>query len=228
MAASSQPAVRIGSLTLGRKSSHVARLVLIALLIWIIYIAPPWRYWPMWLAATGWIAFSLYWSAAAKNSAAAKSSESDRSRGVHEAITIAGQLLLFIPVPGLRKNFLPQTLEWALLGLAVEALSIALAIWARRHLSHNWSARVQIKVDHQLIRTGPYKLLRHPIYTGVLGMSVGTAFVSGQVHALVGTALVIIAYFRKIRIEESKLKEAFGPQYDSYRRSTWGAIPGLF
>jgi len=228
VAASSQPAVRIGSLTLGRKSSHVARLVLIALLVWIVYIAPPWRYWPLWLAATGWIAFSLYWSAAAKNSAAAKSSESDRSRGVHEVITTAGQLLLFIPIPGLRQNFIPPSLAWAVIGLVLEALSIALAVWARRHLSLNWSARVQIKVDHQLIRSGPYKLLRHPIYTAILGMSVGTALVSGHVHALVGTALVLVAYFRKIRIEESILREAFGPQYDSYRRSTLGLMPGLF
>jgi protein-S-isoprenylcysteine O-methyltransferase Ste14 len=225
---SSQPTARIGTLTLGPKYLWVARVILISLLAWIVYIAPPWRYWPMWLAAAGWILFSIYWSAAAKNSTPAKDSESDRSRGIHEALVTAGQLLLFIPIPGLVQSFVPHSLAWALLGLAIEALSISLAVWARHHLGQNWSARVQIKVDHQLIRTGPYRLLRHPIYTAVLGMCIGTTLVSGQVHALVGTALAIAAYWRKLRMEESKLREAFGPQYDDYRRATWGFIPGLF
>lgn len=227
-AAPSQPAVRIGTLTLGPKSIWIARLILIALLAWIVYIAPPWRHWPKWLAAAGWILFSIYWSAAAKTSAPAKDSESDRSRGVHEALVTAGQLLLFTPVPGLVQSFVPHSLAWALAGLTVEALSISLAVWARRHLGQNWSAKVQIKVDHQLIRTGPYRLLRHPIYTAILGMCLGTAFVDGHVHALIGTALVIVAYVRKIHMEESKLREAFGAQYDLYRRATWGFIPGLF
>ena len=205
----------------------IVRVILIALLAWIVYIAPPWRYWPMWLAATGWIAFSLYWSAAARNSAEAKNSESDRSRRVHEAITTAGQLLLFIPIAGLRQNFIPQALAWAVFGLAVETLSIALAVWARRHLSDNWSGRIEIKVDHQLIRSGPYRLLRHPIYTALLGMCIGTALVDGHTHALLGTTLMIAAYWRKIRMEESKLREAFGPEYDDYRRVTVGFIPGL-
>jgi protein-S-isoprenylcysteine O-methyltransferase Ste14 len=228
MAAQSQPAIRIGTLTLGRKSIYAARVLLIALLTWIVYIAPPLRYWPMWLAAAGWVLFSVYWSAAAKNSAQAQTSESDVSRGVHVVLTTIGQLFLFISFPGLGQNFVPHSLGWATLGLAVEALSISLAVWARRHLSHNWSAKVEIKVDHQLIRTGPYQLLRHPIYTAVLGMCLGTALVDGHFHALAGTALVIIAYWRKIRMEETKLREAFGAQYDLYRRVTFGFIPGLF
>lgn len=226
--AAPSPAVRIGTLTLGPKSVWIARLILLALLAWIVYIAPPWRHWPMWFAAAGWILFSIYWSAAAKNSAQAKESESNRSRGVHEALVTAGQLLLFIPVPGLVQSFVPHSLAWALLGLAIEALSIALAVWARHHLGRNWSGKVQIKVDHQLIRTGPYKLLRHPIYTAILGMCLGTVLVDGHLHALTGTALVIVAYWRKIRMEEAKLREAFGAQYDLYRRATWGFVPGLF
>src|SRR5215469_14810625 len=228
MAAQSQPTIHIGTLRLGRKFIYIARLILLALLAWIVYIAPPLRYWPMWLAAAGWVVFSIYWSTAAKNSAQAQSSESDGSRGIHVFLTSTGQLLLFIQVPGLGRSFIPHSLQWAVFGLALEAASIALAVWARRHLSHNWSAKIEIKVDHELVRTGPYRVLRHPIYTAVLGMCLGTTLVDGHVHALIGIALVIVAYWRKIRMEETKLREAFGPQYDDYRRATWGFIPALF
>jgi protein-S-isoprenylcysteine O-methyltransferase Ste14 len=228
MAAQAQPVVQIGKFKLGKKSVYLVRLLLIGLLAWIVYIAPPVRYWPMWLAAAAWIAFSIYWSAAAKNSAEAKTSESAESRRVHVLLTNVGQLLLFIPIPGLRSNFLPVSPLWTPTGLAILAASIALAVWARRHLGRNWSGRIEIKTDHELVRTGPYRILRHPIYSAVLGMCVGTALVDQHVHALVGVALVMIAYWRKIRMEEAKLREGFGAQYDDYRRATWRLVPGLF
>jgi hypothetical protein len=84
---------------LGKKSIYLLRLLLIGLLAWIVYIAPPVRYWPMWVAAAGWIGFSIYSSAAARNSAEAKSSESAESRRVHVLLTNVGQLLLFVPIP---------------------------------------------------------------------------------------------------------------------------------
>ena len=92
----------------------------------------------------------------------------------------------------------------------------------------HWSGEITIKVDHQLIRTGPYRLIRHPIYTAMLGMFVGTAIVSGQTHALLGLALAIIAYWRKIRMEEANLNDAFGDAYRDYRRETWALVPGVF
>lgn len=78
------------------------------------------------------------------------------------------------------------------------------------------------------MRSGPYRMLRHPIYTAMVGMYVGTALVAGQVHALVGVAMVVIAYWRKIRMEEGKLRDAFGVEYDEYRRATWGLVLRLF
>jgi protein-S-isoprenylcysteine O-methyltransferase Ste14 len=186
---------------------------------WIAYLRPPLTNWPMWVSAAGWIGYSAYWSAAARNPAAAKTSESTESRRVHELLANGGALLLFIPVPGLRQAFLPASLVWVLAGLATQALAFALAIWSRRHLGRNWSGRIEIKTDHELVRTGPYRLLRHPIYTAILGMCVGTALVDGQVHALLGVAMVVLAYWRKIRMEEAKLREAFKTQNDDYRRA---------
>src|SRR5262249_40235736 len=77
-------------------------------------------------------------------------------------------------------------------------------------------------------RSGPYKWLRHPIYTGILVMYVGTALVTGEWLAILGLAMVTFAYWRKIRLEEANLNTAFGADYDAYRRETWALVPGLF
>ena len=103
-----------------------------------------------------------------------------------------------------------------------------MAVWARRHLGRNWSAAVRIGEDHELVRTGPYRLLRHPIYTAVLGMCVGTAIASSQYHALLAAAMVLVAYIRKSRLEEQILRKTFGAEYDSYRRHTWALVPLLY
>lgn len=102
-----------------------------------------------------------------------------------------------------------------------------LAIRARQHLGRNWSGAITKKVDHQLIRTGPYKVLRHPIYSGMPGMFFGTAFVSGELHGLLGLLIISIAYLRKIRLEEQHLRGTFGIEYEDYQKKSWALIPGL-
>lgn len=228
MAASSQATPQIGRLRLTPAVRLGLMLLQISIIVVIGYFAPPWIYWPMWLSAAGWIAFSSYWARAARDSAEAKDRESTKSRRVHEILMNGGLLLLFIPVPGLTVRFLPASMAWVLAGLAMQAMCVALAVWARRHLGRYWSMRVEIKVEHKLIQSGPYRLLRHPIYSAMVGMYVATALVSGQWHAVGGVALVLVAYWRKIRMEEAKLNEAFGADYEKYRRSSWALIPGLF
>lgn len=229
MAHQIEPTIQLGSLKLTGTAARVVGLgIPAALLALALYLAPPAQHWPMWISAAGWVGFSTYWSCAAGNSAEAKRSESAGSRRIHVLVLTAGQLLLFIPVWGVNQFILTASPVWIPLGLAIQAASIALAVWARRHLGSNWSGRIEIKTEHQLVQGGPYRRLRHPIYTAVLGMSIGTALVSGRVHAFVGVALVVAAYWRKIRMEEANMRQAFGEQYDAYRRTTWGMIPGLF
>jgi protein-S-isoprenylcysteine O-methyltransferase Ste14 len=177
--------------------------------------------------AAGWVLFSLYWEKAAKTAAPAKSSESKFSRGIHVFLTNAALLLEIAPIRGLGR-FLPVSPLIMAGGLAVEALGLCLAIWARRHLGRNWSGEISVKVDHQLIRSGPYRLLRHPIYTGILTMYLGPTLVTGEWLAVVGLVMALFAYWRKIRLEEATLGGAFGPEYDAYRRTTWALVPGLF
>jgi protein-S-isoprenylcysteine O-methyltransferase Ste14 len=176
-----------------------------------------------------WILFGLYWASAARNSAPTKSSESLVSTYFHQFMLGAALLLLILPLPGLTGWFLPWPIHFlAAAGAVVQAGFFGLAVWARRHLGRNWSAEVRIATDHQLVRTGPYRWLRHPIYTAMLGMSLGTAIASGQYHALLGLALLVVAYLRKTRLEDQILAETFGADYDAYRRHTWALVPLLF
>jgi protein-S-isoprenylcysteine O-methyltransferase Ste14 len=176
---------------------------------------------------TVWGLFSVYWEVAAKSAAVAKSSESQASRGLHVFLANVALLLEIAPIHGLGR-FLPASSLIMAAGLAVEAMGSFLTIWARRHLGRNWSGEITIKVDHQLIRSGPYRLMRHPIYTGLLAMYAGTALVTGEWLAIIGLGMAAFAYGRKIRLEEANMKVAFGADYDAYRHDTWTVVPGLF
>jgi protein-S-isoprenylcysteine O-methyltransferase Ste14 len=175
----------------------------------------------------GWVIFSLYWEVAAKTAAPARRSESHSSRSVHVFLTNAALLLVIAPIVGVGR-LLPVSSITMSAGLVVEAIGLVLAIHARRHLGRYWSGEITIKIDHELIRSGPYRLLRHPIYTGLLTLYAGTAIVTGEWLAFVGLAIAVFAYWRKIRLEERNLNMAFGAAYEAYRSTTWILVPGLF
>jgi protein-S-isoprenylcysteine O-methyltransferase Ste14 len=179
------------------------------------------------VSIAAWAVFSLYWEITAKNSAEARTSESKSSRGVHVFLANLALLMAIAPIRGLGR-FVPALPLVMAAGLAAEAMGLSLAIWARRVLGRNWSGEITIKVDHQLIRTGPYRLLRHPIYTGLLAMYLGTVLVTGERLAALGLAVAVYAYMRKIRLEEENLRVAFGADYDVYRKTSWALVPGLF
>jgi len=183
--------------------------------------------WPVWVSVGVWVVFSLYWEIAAANSAADKSSEATSSRALHVFMANAAVLLLFLRIPALTARFLPARLSFFLIGLALQGFALLLAIQARRHLGRNWSGRITIKVGHELVTSGPYRIIRHPIYTGILGLYAGTAIVIGEWHAAVGLAVAVVTYWRKMRLEEANLAGAFGPAWTDYRSSTWALLPGL-
>jgi protein-S-isoprenylcysteine O-methyltransferase Ste14 len=197
---------------------------------WLNSLGPGLRLndWPLFASFVPWIAFSLYWEIQSKNSAPAVSSESKASRSVHLILTNLALLLIIFPIRSLSRHILPDALMVKLIGLAFECAGVTLAIWARRILGRNWSGEITIKKDHELIRSGPYRSVRHPIYSGLLLMYTGTATVSGQTHALIGLLLAIIAYLRKTRMEEANLVNAFGTRYGDYREETWAIIPGIY
>jgi protein-S-isoprenylcysteine O-methyltransferase Ste14 len=176
-----------------------------------------------------WIAFFAYWAYASRNSAPTQSSESVGSTYRHQGALGVALLLLYLPVPGLKGWFIPEQFQFAVvIGGMVQVLGLLLAVWARRHLGRNWAAEVRIGVDHELVRTGPYRWIRHPIYTAMLTMFLGTAIASSQYHALLGVAILFVAYIRKTRLEEEILSRTFPTDYDAYRRATWRFVPPIF
>jgi protein-S-isoprenylcysteine O-methyltransferase Ste14 len=176
----------------------------------------------------GWAALALYWFATWFTAKKASRAESTRERWTHLTFLIVGALLLLKqdwPFPFLQARLYPDFLWLRWTGAALEILGSAFAIWARYTLGTNWSAAVQIKEGHTLIRKGPYKFIRHPIYTGILLMLVGDALAIGEVRGYIALVLIVIGFARKAKIEESYLATEFGPAIDEHLRHTGFFLP---
>ena len=178
-----------------------------------------------------WIAWLLYWRISAAGVKAARRRESPASRAAHLVpLAIAGLLLWVNPIAGggvLFERFLPQSDGTYRTGALLLALGLAFSVWARVYLGRNWSATVTVKEDHELIRSGPYSLVRHPIYTGLLLGFIGTAIVRGEWRGVLAVLIVFVALWRKLRLEERWMSETFGEEYRRYREHSAALIPYL-
>jgi protein-S-isoprenylcysteine O-methyltransferase Ste14 len=175
-----------------------------------------------------WVVFIVYWIIGALKTQATRTEEPFSSRFLVLLIEIVGYFLVFRRSAGigfLGARFIPRTLLGALTGTALTWMGIGLAIWARYHLAEYWSARVTIKENHQLIRTGPYTHLRHPIYTGLILATIGSALVIGQWRCLIGLCLVVAGYCLKAKTEESMLTQQFGEAFREHQKHTGFLIP---
>ncbi|MBI3678490.1 MAG: isoprenylcysteine carboxylmethyltransferase family protein [Proteobacteria bacterium] len=118
---------------------------------------------------------------------------------------------------------LPPVAGWAMVALAF--LGFLFAWWARVHLGRMWSGTITRKTDHRVVDSGPYALVRHPIYTGIILAGFATAAEKGTTIAVLGALLLVIGYWMKAKLEERFLREELGAEaYDSYRRR----VPMLF
>ena len=140
-----------------------------------------------------WVVFLVYWLIGAIKTRATRQQESFASRYTVLLIETVGYVLLFRDSAGigfLGSRVVPRNLVGPIVGSVFIWIGIGLAIWARYHLAEYWSARVTIKEDHQLIRTGPYARLRHPIYTGLILATIGSAMVIDRWRCVLGVCLV--------------------------------------
>jgi len=154
-----------------------------------------------------------------------------RARIVYGLTTLAGFYLMF--GGGLPEGWLHTRLyaraQWIdELGVALTALGVAVAIWARVYLGSNWSGSVQLKVEHEMIRGGPYGWVRHPIYTGLLVAIVGTGLVRGQVRGLLAFFVLLAGFWVKLGIEEQLMRKTFGEAYEEYARRTGALVPRMW
>jgi protein-S-isoprenylcysteine O-methyltransferase Ste14 len=175
-----------------------------------------------------WCAWALYWIGAALSRKTTRRRESLASRASHVVpLTIGGVLLAWHDLPWrwLTLRLWPRSLTAYWIGLALLVAGLAFAVWARVHLGRNWSGTVTVKEGHELIRSGPYAYVRHPIYTGLLAAVLGTAIVSGTVRAAIGLLIIAVALARKSRTEEGFMRETFPGEYERYRAAVPALIP---
>jgi protein-S-isoprenylcysteine O-methyltransferase Ste14 len=143
-------------------------------------------------------------------------------------IVIVLLLVPGIPLPWLYHQLWPAGLWPFWIGAAVTVGGLLFAVWARQYLGRNWSHAVTIKLGHELITTGPYALIRHPIYTGMLTGFLGTAIALSQVRGFIGFVLIFLVLWPKLRMEEEWMRSQFGETYATYAQRTAAPVPYLF
>lgn len=147
----------------------------------------------------------------------------------YRVVTLVGAALLFGFVG--RSYYGPLGLllltpaeNWILFGIC--ATGFAFSWWARLHLGKLWSGWITRKEGHRIVDTGPYGIVRHPIYTGIIASVYATALMKGTVLALVGAVIMTLGFWIKARLEERFLREQLGAEnYDAYRRRVPMLLP---
>lgn len=181
-----------------------------------------------WLFPAVWIMFLLYWQVAAVGVKATRRLEPAVSRLVRVLLFLSAIAILSfhrIPIVWLYRQLWPSNNGTFFAGLGITVGGLLFSVWARRHLGRNWSRSVQVKEGHELIETGPYRLVRHPIYTGLLAGFLGTAIAIGEVRGLAAFGLILVALWAKLRLEERWMHEQFGASYESYARRVAALVP---
>jgi len=177
-----------------------------------------------------WTAFWIIWLLWAFATKRTQSRESFRTRVPYLIFTVAAFFAMFsrdVAFGWMRRHILPREPWIANLGIAITAAGLLFAIWARAYIGRNWSGNVTVKVGHELIRSGPYRWVRHPIYSGIILALIGTAINRGQLRGAFAVVLLWIGFTMKSRLEERVMIATFGAEYEEYQRTTGGIFPRI-
>jgi protein-S-isoprenylcysteine O-methyltransferase Ste14 len=177
---------------------------------------------------TPWYAILLYWSITFQNVKGTKIPEDAASRSKHLLFVVPAVVLMFtgyLRIGPLARRFVPQQVWIQYVAILLTCCGAAMAIVARYILGQYWSARVEVKLDHRLIQSGPYSLVRHPIYTGLILASAGTALFIGEWRAVLAVGLGALGFALKARKEEFLMTSEFGELYREYARQTGFLLP---
>lgn len=179
-----------------------------------------------------WIGWALYWWLLSRDVKRETRREPVGSRLAHMLPLILAALLLWparspVPVPALSARFVPRA-EWTfVVGALLTAAGLFFSVWARAHIGRNWSGIVTIKEDHELVTNGPYAIVRHPIYTGLLLAFIGSALARGEWRGVLAVAIVLVALLRKLGVEERFMQQQFGDAYRQYASRVPALVPRL-
>jgi protein-S-isoprenylcysteine O-methyltransferase Ste14 len=177
-----------------------------------------------------WILWLGYWMVAAGNVKATRWQPPTGQRLLQTLPFVIAPVFFIAQTPNwgvLGRLFIPFHPIEPVLGALILAAGFAFAVWARLHLGRDWSGTVRLKEDHSLVTSGPYRFVRHPIYTGILLGFIGTALSIGEWRGILAILIILFGILVRCRAEEQAMREVF-PDYDDYRRKTWALIPFLY
>jgi protein-S-isoprenylcysteine O-methyltransferase Ste14 len=169
----------------------------------------------------GWVAFWIYWLAA---SIGVKAGQTRWTRFAGIRVGIILVVLLLLRVRAVKEHTITSNPWLQGIGLALFFLGLALAIWARVYLGRNWGMPMSQKVDPELVTTGPYHSIRHPIYSGIVLAMIGTT-IAVSLYWLVAVILLGAYFLYSAIVEERSMARLFPDSYPEYKRSTKMLIP---
>ena len=174
-----------------------------------------------------WLGWAAYWIISAFAAQKTKSSEGMFIRLQHLIPLAVGFLLIFQFRDVLYGRFYRiRAIEY--IGIALTVAGLLFAVWGRVHLGRYWSGIITLKEGHRLIRSGPYKFVRHPIYTGFLTAVLGSALTASTIEGFIGFAIMLVSYIVKIHREEKVLSREFGGEYLSFKKEVPALIPFIY
>jgi protein-S-isoprenylcysteine O-methyltransferase Ste14 len=175
-----------------------------------------------------WAVWWILWIAAAVWSDRAVKAPARRYHVLYRLFPAAGVILLFGAVRSRSGELTlwrtPDVIAWAMVGLAIAGFLFTW--WARIHLGRLWSSSVSRKAEHHIVDTGPYRIVRHPIYTGIILASAATALQRGTAQAWLGMSVMTLGWYIKARLEERFLRDELGADaYGAYARRVPMLVP---
>jgi protein-S-isoprenylcysteine O-methyltransferase Ste14 len=174
-----------------------------------------------------WVSLVAYWNASARSVKPAAEQQSFAARLARVPVWLGFVLLLVAWIHPFGMIAIRRTAFSDSAGVAICAWGLFVAIWSRSALGTDWSQDVELKLGHKLVQSGPYRLMRHPIYTGHLLMGLGTAIASGRLVAFAGFASFALGFWIKLKQEESLLLHSFPDEYTTYKTRVKALIPYL-
>ena len=173
-----------------------------------------------------WVAWLVSWAVAARWASRVAARPGARQELGYWALVVGGAVLMGANfMTGARgMQWMPfGTMEQILFVVALAGLGVTW--WARIHLGTLWSGRVTRKEHHRIVKTGPYAIVRHPIYAGISLALIATALLRPGWAGFAGAALIIASFVIKYRLEERFLMDELGPEYKAYRKQVPALVP---
>ncbi len=172
----------------------------------------------------GWLAFWVYWLAA---SVGVKAGQTRSARFVGVRVAVILLVLLLLRVRAFKGHAITASPWMQGIGLVIFLSGLALAVWARLYLGRNWGMPMSHKDDPELIRTGPYRRIRHPIYSGLILAMVGTT-IAVSLYWLAAVLLLGAYFVYSAFMEERYMTSLFPDSYPEYKRSSKMLVPFIF